>query len=559
MIRRNFQCFLFLLFLALPLSAARAQDPESSRHVTRASVAESEDDYATALEEYSAALSSDTTSTWLLTKVVHCLFRLGRDDEMMSFTNALWRRDSTSADAALDAAEMSFGHGRMDEASWWFRAASRARPESPMPWTRLGIVYSHLERPEDAEKSLRQALKLDPEQPDALYTMGWLLARSKREAEAETNLKQLASVAPNYPRGQLLLGEVAENLRHLEDARKAYAQASAGARFPAEKDEAQRGLARVAFLDRRPNDAIAPLGELLGSGAGQGDARVRALRVDAEVRSGQWEQALADLDTLARAEPDSPDWPGMSARILSSLKKSKEAIAVLKRYEEQHPLFWRSHQLLSALAFEEGRYKDALAYSAQAESLAPDSFQVRFLKGQIFLGMDRPADAEKAYLEAVGLDSTAEAAWFALGVSREKQSQLETSEAAFRRVIRLNPQAASAWNYIGYMYAERGLKLDEALKEVLQALEIDPLNPAYLDSKGWTLFRLGRLGEARAAVDSAIAHGGRDAVIHEHLGDILVALKLLPEARQAYRDALAEDPRLTEVQDKLKKIEKSLP
>ncbi|MBI5837769.1 MAG: tetratricopeptide repeat protein [Candidatus Eisenbacteria bacterium] len=89
--------------LALAPVPARAQDEASMLHAGRASVAEQEGDWKTALNEYSAALQSDSTSGYLLARVIHCLFQLGRDDEVMSFANVLWKRDSTQADAAAEA------------------------------------------------------------------------------------------------------------------------------------------------------------------------------------------------------------------------------------------------------------------------------------------------------------------------------------------------------------------------------------------------------------------------------------------------------------------------
>ena len=136
---------------------------------------------------------------------------------------------------------------------------------------------------------------------------------------------------------------------------------------------------------------------------------------------------------------------------------------------------------------------------------------------------------------------------------------LAGSEAAFRRVVALNPKAASARNYMGYMWVDRGMKLEEGLKEILQALELEPTNPAFLDSKGWALYRLGRLTEARVALDLAIQSGGRDAVIHEHLGDVLASLKLYTLARGAYRDALERDPKSGSLPGKIHEVEKFIP
>lgn len=547
-----------LLFLVAPPRLARAQDDQSAFHVTRAATAEAEGDFDTALEEYSAAARSDTASSYLMGKVVHCLFRLGRDDEVMSFANALWKRDSTHSEVAEDAGEMAFMHGRMDEAAHWFQAAARARPEAAAPWLRLSAIYMQLDRKPESEKAAEEAVRREPDSGEALYTLGWVRARSGREAEALEPLQRLEKGASPPPaRGLLLLAQVQENLKHFDEAREAYSKAAGRARSQGDMDEAQRGLARVAFMTRRPGDAISPLGQLLNSG--KGDVRVRGLRLDAELRSGRLAEALADLDTLEQADPDNPQLVGLRASVLSQQQKPEAARQVLERFASAHPTLWRAHQLLAAQAFSSSRYKEASAHSARAESLAPDSSQVLFLKGQILSAMERQAEAQAAFLRVVQMDSTSDGAWFALGVVREKQNDLEGSEQAFRRVVALNPRAASARNYLGYMWVDRGMKLEEGLKEILQALELEPANPAFLDSKGWALFRLGRPAEARQALELAVKSGGQDAVIHEHLGDVLASLRLFTLARSAYREALARDPKSGSIPGKIHEVEKSIP
>ena len=59
-------------------------------------------------------------------------------------------------------------------------------------------------------------------------------------------------------------------------------------------------------------------------------------------------------------------------------------------------------------------------------------------------------------------------------------------------MLAADPQNATALNYLGYMLADRGVKLDEALGMIKKAVDLDPSNGAYLDSLGWAYFRLGK-------------------------------------------------------------------
>jgi Flp pilus assembly protein TadD len=112
----------------------------------------------------------------------------------------------------------------------------------------------------------------------------------------------------------------------------------------------------------------------------------------------------------------------------------------------------------------------------------------------------------------------------------EKMKKLDASEAEFRKVLELNPENASALNYLGYMLADRNPRLDEAQKMIEKALEMDPHNGAYLDSLGWVYFRLNKLEEAERYLLMAIDRAGRDPTVHDHLGDVYYGQGKLKEA-----------------------------
>src|SRR5437870_9666163 len=74
----------------------------------------------------------------------------------------------------------------------------------------------------------------------------------------------------------------------------------------------------------------------------------------------------------------------------------------------------------------------------------------------------------------------------------ERQKKYDQAEEMFRKVLSTDPDNATALNYLGYMLADRGVKLEEALNYIKKAVNLDPANGAYLDSLGWAYFRLGK-------------------------------------------------------------------
>jgi tetratricopeptide (TPR) repeat protein len=93
-------------------------------------------------------------------------------------------------------------------------------------------------------------------------------------------------------------------------------------------------------------------------------------------------------------------------------------------------------------------------------------------------------------------------------------------------------------NYLGYMNADRNVRVEEALTLVQKAVELDPQSAAYQDSLGWALFRLNRLEAAEEAVGRALEKDGRNAVVLDHMGDILARRGRAAEALQYWQKAL---------------------
>ena len=113
-------------------------------------------------------------------------------------------------------------------------------------------------------------------------------------------------------------------------------------------------------------------------------------------------------------------------------------------------------------------------------------------------------------------------------------------------LLESDPRDVNAANYLGYMWADAGINLDESFALINQAVEADPENPAYLDSLGWAAFKLGRLEEAQRWLRRAIELGGsRDGTVLAHLGEVLLSLGQKDEARellQASLDQQCENP-----------------
>jgi tetratricopeptide (TPR) repeat protein len=129
---------------------------------------------------------------------------------------------------------------------------------------------------------------------------------------------------------------------------------------------------------------------------------------------------------------------------------------------------------------------------------------------------------------------------FMRGAMYEKMKKFDAAETEFRKVLDLNPKNASALNYLGYMLADRNVRVTDALNYIKQAIDLDPNNGAYLDSLGWAYYRTGDLPKAEEYLRRAVEQTSKDPTVHDHLGDVYFKQGNLKDAITQWQISLRE-------------------
>jgi tetratricopeptide (TPR) repeat protein len=119
--------------------------------------------------------------------------------------------------------------------------------------------------------------------------------------------------------------------------------------------------------------------------------------------------------------------------------------------------------------------------------------------------------------------------------------QTGRTEEVLRALIDRNPKNDVALNALGYMLADRNLKLPEAQTLIERALAVEPQSPSYLDSLGWVLLKQGRAADAIASLERATALAESSSLLQDHLATAYFAEKRYKDAADAWTRALAGD------------------
>jgi tetratricopeptide (TPR) repeat protein len=219
------------------------------------------------------------------------------------------------------------------------------------------------------------------------------------------------------------------------------------------------------------------------------------------------------------------------------------------------------------------RWQDAISRYRKAAELDSLSSVIHLHWGIALERQERWAEAIERLDRAARLDPESTYSLFYLGSTLEQAAHkdstndyLERSIAAFKKLLTINPNDPYALNYLGYMYADQGINLEEAVALLLKAISLEPENSAFFDSLGWAYFRLGDLAQAEHYLEQALSFLAKEqedrheeeelSVIFDHAGDVAQALGKSAEAEMHWRRALELMPSNKEVQLKLKSAAK---
>ncbi|MCZ2155574.1 MAG: tetratricopeptide repeat protein, partial [Bryobacterales bacterium] len=349
---------------------------------------------------------------------------------------------------------------KLDDARKVFESVTAKKPDDVEGFLRLSQIYRQQGNFAAARSANEKAKSLAPDNLEILYNDVNLLDAEGRVDEAITRLKSL-----------------------IEESSKArYTDAELNTRTVL--------LERLGLLERaseRYADAIATftkLGEDDPNQAGRAQAQI----VETYRMAKDFKKAEAVANEAYKKYPEDRTLIVVRASLLASLGKSDEAIRDMKAFmkgQEDHQNYITLSQI----------YEKAKMYPEMAEALS------------------------KAEELANG-DDEVQTVVFLRGAMYERQKDFAAAEAEFRKLLTKNPDNASALNYLGYMLADRNVRLEEAFEMIKKAVDLDPGNAAYLDSLGWVYFRMGKLHEAELALKQALARLSSDPTVHDHLGDV---------------------------------------
>lgn len=459
------------------------------------------------------------------------------------------------------------------------RADSAARrwvelePESVDAWQHRAQVSLRQKNVDDTTYALEQVINLSDEPPSMVIgnVVNSILRQSDTEVGAQV-LDQLGERFPDSADTQYGIGRFAMSKGERETALKAFEKAL---QIDPENVEALLSRARLQVDTGNVDEALQPVEDFLASNddnvAGQlGYARLL-------VEAGKYERATTRFDIIAEQFPDDADAFLTIGLLALEIKRVRQAEEYLERVIELDQHLDEAYYYLARISDSGRDYQKAIDryqsvqggdnfFSAQIRSAELHGLVGEVEKGRELISnlktyTDEPAiqielitsesrllNSDDQHEESLlvltdGLDRYPDDAslLYARALVAERLDKREMFEADLQKVITAQPDNGYALNALGYFLVDRNERLDEAEKYLTRAIELQPSDPAIIDSVGWLYYRQKRYDEAiemlRKAYDIL-----PDAEIAAHLGEVLWVTGDEASATQVWEEALKTSP-----------------
>jgi tetratricopeptide (TPR) repeat protein len=427
--------------------------------------------------------------------------------------------------------------------------------------TAIGNAQRAIGRLPDRKAAYAMAQRLFapyPKSPDALLALAQAAHGAQSNAQAVDYGKRALAAAPDMEVAALLTAQFmreqpSQAITLLENfvaknpsARQARTTL---ARLLAGNKDWPRARAQFETLVKPVNDQPADADALYGLGV------VALQQNDLDAAEANFKSYLTAIE-----EDEERDGNGAYFNLGAVAEERKDYAGAVGWYDKVDGQARLGAQLRAAnVLAKAGRGDDAIKrLQAQKPRSEEDSARIAMTQAQIQRDAGKSQEAFKTLDAALKKSPEQPDLLYDWALAIEKLGKHEEMEKALRKVIELKPDAAHAYNALGYSLADRNVRLEEAKQLIEKAVNLQPDDPFIMDSLGWVQYRLGKLDEAVKTLRAAYTKKP-DAEIATHLGEVLWVSGKRNEAEKFWREARSKDANNETLKSTLARYNVTLP
>jgi tetratricopeptide (TPR) repeat protein len=460
----------------------------------------------------------------------------------------IWARNAPgNIDAQRAAAVQLARAGRYDESMTYMEQVLQRQGDTHFDFLALSAAETDPDTRAGLLQGFDRLLAKNPDNSQLLFGKAILLQQDGRAEEALELLEDSAAssneVSPILLRARLLqsLGRGDEALPLLQK----------GIRKNPDDKRLRLTYARQLVEQDHLDDAKGEFSKLVHENPNDDDLRFSLALVCLEAEA--WEEAIVYLEELVerRSHVDAAHYNlGRAYEALNDSDSALQEYALVGPSNDYLPAQQRQTELLIT----QQRGEEASERLAQARDAQPDyAIQLYLIEAEGLSNSGQIEPAWKTISEGLEQYPNDLNLLYTRAMLAEKRDDLPQLETDLRYIIEREPEHAMALNALGYTLADRTTRYEEARELIAKAHQLNPDDPAILDSLGWVNYRLGNLDEAERLLRRALKKFP-DHEVAAHLGEVLWAQGKQREARSVWREALSATPDSSILRDTLLRL-----
>lgn len=532
------------------ISRANAQQPPTVDTVNNA------------IHEFEEIVRIDPTDQQSYVMLARLYSIKGDRDKAAQVYKQILGREPGSEEAVTSLAKLQMDAGNFEEGVSLLEQFLKERPDSESALQTLGEAYSNMREYTKSADAYKRAAELDPDDVELKKAEAEAMFMADNFEEAAKLYLELAKIAPDDGISLLRLGQIYRHEMKFDLSRQ-YLQKAAQS-FP-DSIEVQFNMVMLDRDEGHLEDALKRANDLLKKTEKSNNRYSEAEKQNRRIfliNQGMLNQTLGNYDAAVKTFQEikslTNEKDGRIDSLIIETYRMAHNVDKALQYSDQsiidNPGNRQLQMVHADLIAEKGRVDEGIKALQQLQKGNDQDLEIFSAEVTIYQRAKKFDMAQNVLNTAIQRFPNEEAVYFMQGSLDEKQKKYNDAEKAFRKALEIEKDDPAVMNYLGYMLADRGTRLEEAESLVGRAVKAEPTNGAYLDSLGWVYFKQNRLDLAEEYLKKALIFVSNDSSIHDHMGDLYFKTKRYDEARNEWNKAI----QLSTEQEETDKVKKKL-
>ena len=484
-----------------------------------------------ALEELQKSVHYDPSSPYLYLLIARIYAQKQSYKQALEYTEKSLSLNKTYVQALYTKADILSSTGKNKQAVAILKQIVGLSPDSEEAYITLALTQYHANDVAGAKSTLNDMIAHIPSSPYPYYYLAKIAVDEKKYKQAIEYYNKAFQAAPDFYTALYEEADVYAYMKDYDRAAGVYRHILAG--NPDEYGLYEK-IGDIYLTAKRFTDAL--------KSYKRAEVYVPSLVLQLKigmvyVEMKQYTPAEATFQSIIESNPSFYRAYYYYGLLLAENKKYDKAIDVLQKVPADDEMYQGCVEEIAVIHSQENNNKEAEKVLFPIVQKYPTVEHYNLFAS--FFAQDKEyTQAIDILNKALNKFTDSQSVLYHLGVIYDQSGDTKSAISVMQQLLKINPKNADALNYLGYTYADKGIKLDAAETMIKEALKIKPDDGYITDSLGWVYYKKGLLKKAIVTLKKAVKLSKEDPQILEHLGDAYLKAGHKVSAIKTYQMAI---------------------